>query len=116
MGDVVETDGDLCSVNVNGTVVKALSVNHSGVGGKSTLSLRPERVVLSPVDGSLPNVIPAKVEELIYLGDHMRTRFSICGSDDFVVKTPNSAGHIHLSEGDTVKLGWHAEDCRALDA
>jgi len=116
VGDVVETDGDLCTVKIDDATVKALSVNHGGVGGKSTLSLRPERVVLAPAEGSLPNILPAKVEELIYLGDHMRTRFSICGSDDFVVKTPNSAGHIHLSEGDTVNLGWLAEDCRALDA
>ena len=63
------------------------------------MSLRPERVEVSPAEGSLPNILPAKVEELIYLGDHMRTRFSICGHDDFVVKTPNSAGHVHLSGG-----------------
>jgi putative spermidine/putrescine transport system ATP-binding protein len=115
VGDVVETDGDLCSVKVGDDVIKALSVNHNGVGSKSTLSLRPERVDVSPADGSLPNILPAKVEELIYLGDHMRTRFSICGHDDFIVKTPNSAGHVQLSEGDTVNVGWLAEDCRALD-
>jgi putative spermidine/putrescine transport system ATP-binding protein len=115
LGDVVETDGDLCSVKVGDTVIKALTVNHSGVGSRSTLSLRPERVEVNPADGSLPNILPAKVEELIYLGDHMRTRFNVCGHDNFVVKTPNSAGHVHLTVGDNVNVGWLAEDCRALD-
>ena len=46
----------------------------------------------------------------------MRTRVSVCGHDDFIVKVPNSAGHVHLQPGETVKVGWQAEDCRALDA
>jgi len=53
---------------------------------------------------------------LIYLGDHIRTRFTVCGHDDFIVKIPNSAAHAHLRQGETVRIGWSAEDCRALDA
>jgi putative spermidine/putrescine transport system ATP-binding protein len=91
-------------------------VNVDGVGKRTTLSLRPERVMINPAEGSCPNVFDAKVEELIYLGDHMRTRVSVCGHDDFIVKVPNSSGNIHLTPGETVKVGWMAEDCRALDA
>ena len=61
------------------------------------------------------NVFDAKVEELIYLGDHIRTRASVCGHDDFIVKIPNASHHAMLNEGDTVKFGWSMEDCRALD-
>jgi putative spermidine/putrescine transport system ATP-binding protein len=61
-------------------------------------------------------VFEAKVEEQIYLGDHMRTRVRVCGDDNFIVKVPNAAGHVHIVPGDTVSVGWHAEDCRALDA
>ena len=57
-----------------------------------------------------------KVEELIYLGDHIRTRMHVCGHDGFIVKIPNSSAHAQLSEGATVKVGWTMEDCRALDA
>ena len=114
-GQVTETNGDLCTVQVNGDAIKALSVNHDGVGSNTTLSLRPERVTVGVEQGSYPNVFPAKVEEIIYLGDHVRTRFSICGHDDFIVKMPNTAGHIVLEEGRSIDVGWHAEDCRALD-
>ncbi len=115
-GTVVEDNGDTVKVAVgNGNIVEAKKVKVEGVGSPSTLSLRPERVVVNPEPGSLPNVFPAKTEELIYLGDHIRTRFSICGNVDFIVKIPNSAFHAAISEGDEVNIGWKAEDCRALD-
>ena len=117
MGEVTEINGKTCTVKAeDGSVIEALLVNAEGVGNPTTLSLRPERVFVRPAEGSCKNVFDAKVKELIYLGDHMRTRVSICGHDDFVIKVPNSAGHQHLKTGETVQVGWHAEDCRALDA
>ncbi len=116
LGKVEEDLGDTVKVAVDGGhEVVALKVKVEGVGARSTLSLRPERVVVSPPKGSMPNIFSAKAEELIYLGDHIRTRFTVCGHDDFIVKIPNSAVHAHLQEGDTVDIGWNAEDCRALD-
>ena len=78
-------------------------------------SLRPERITIRPEPGSMENIHSAQVRELIYLGDHMRTRVTLLGHDDFVIKVANSAGHQHLKVGETVMVGWHAEDCRALD-
>ncbi|MGD2171872.1 MAG: ABC transporter ATP-binding protein [Gammaproteobacteria bacterium] len=117
VGEVTEDLGDTVKVaidNDQGTVV-AKKINVEGVGVRSTLSLRPERVTVNPDAGSLPNIFSGVAEELIYLGDHIRTRFTVCGHDDFIVKIPNSAEHAHLREGDTVNIGWNAEDCRALD-
>jgi len=117
VGKVVEDDGDTVRVEVDnnaGTIV-GKKVNVGGVGSRSTLSLRPERVTVDPEGGSLPNIFSGIAEELIYLGDHIRTRFTVLGHDDFIVKIPNSAVHAHLKEGDTVNIGWNAEDCRALD-
>jgi putative spermidine/putrescine transport system ATP-binding protein len=116
-GKVTGVNGKTCSVEVeNGAKVEALAVNINRKGSSTTLSLRPERVFINPPDGSCPNVFEATVREIIYLGDHMRTRVHICGHDDFIIKVPNAAGHHHLKTGDTVKVGWQAEDCRALDA
>ena len=78
------------------------------------LSLRPERVEVGAKDGE--NVVEGQVRELIYLGDHIRVRMSVLGHDDFVVKVPNASHHATLSVGETAKLSWAAEDCRALDA
>lgn len=117
MGTVKEINGDTCHVELDdGGMVKALKVNVNGVGDRTTLSLRPERVEVDPPEGKYPNVFSARMEELIYLGDHIRTRANVCGHDDFIVKVPNAAGHVHLQEGETVNFGWTIEDCRALDA
>ena len=116
-GTVREIDGDNCTVQLDdGAMVEALKVNVNAVGDRSQMSLRPERVEVDPPEGKYPNVFEGKVEELIYLGDHIRTRASVCGHDDFIVKVPNAAGHVHLKEGEAVEFGWMIEDCRALNA
>ncbi len=117
LGKVTEDLGDSVKVDIDsGGVVHANKINVGGVGQRTTLSLRPERVVVSPEAGSLPNIFTARAEELIYLGDHIRTRFTVLGHDDFICKIPNAAGLINLEEGNTVTIGWNVEDCRALDA
>jgi len=118
LGTVTEDNGATVKVKIDNDagMVVANKINVAGVGVRSTLSLRPERVTVNPEPGELPNIFSGIAEELIYLGDHIRTRFTVCGHDDFIVKIPNSAAHAHLSQGDTVNIGWTAEDCRALDS
>jgi putative spermidine/putrescine transport system ATP-binding protein len=116
VGKVSGFTGKNCTVQVEGGgAIEALAVNVRSEGEQTTLSLRPERVFVRPELGSCPNIFDATVQELIYLGDHVRTRVTLLGHDDFIIKIPNSAGHQHLKTGETVKVGWQAEDCRALD-
>jgi putative spermidine/putrescine transport system ATP-binding protein len=60
-------------------------------------------------------VFVGTVEELIYLGDHVRTRVNVCGNDEFIVKIPNAQGYRIVSKGQQIQLGWLSDDCRALD-
>lgn len=113
----VESVADgLCSCRRDGGAEQLLALPIGvGAGEKAILSLRPERVfVRPPEDAALPNLFSARVEELIYLGDHIRVRLAALGSDDFVVKMPNAAGHGELRVGEEITIGWRAEDCRAL--
>ncbi|WP_252928547.1 ABC transporter ATP-binding protein [Aliihoeflea sp. 40Bstr573] len=115
-GKVEAMNGSSCAVRLtDGSLIQALPVNVSGAGEKTTLSLRPERVRIAPPDGTA-NSFEARVEELIYLGDHIRTRVSVCGNPDFIIKVPNADTSAWLAAGETVRVGWSAEDCRALDA
>ena len=117
LGSVSERHGDTCAVTtVEGEVVKALAVSCGGKGEATTLSLRPERVTVAPEPGSCPNVFDAVVEELIYLGDHVRSRLRLLGNEEFIVKVPNSGIYRPMRVGETIKVGWSAEDCRALDS
>ena len=115
-GTVVAAANESCVVALeSGEQVKALPVNIDGPNSRTILSLRPERVVLNPSDGECDTTVPARIEELIYLGDHIRTRMSVCGRDDFIVKVPNATRKWDLQPGVSVSLGWKMEDCRALD-
>ena len=116
-GRVKAIEGTTCTVTLDaGGEVQALAVNVDAVGQPTMISLRPERVQIDPTDGRLPNTVEARVEELIYLGDHIRTRVATCGTDEFIVKVPNASNQVALERGKTVRLGWRTEDCRALDA
>jgi putative spermidine/putrescine transport system ATP-binding protein len=116
-GKVVAVNGTGCQVEVEGGAkVEAVPVKVDGLGSPTTLSLRPERVRLNPINGACSNIFSAKVEELIYLGDHTRVRASVCGNQDFVIKVPNAEGVPDLAPGATITVGWKKEDCRALDA
>ena len=118
LGRVSSLNGRTCTVDLDqeGGQVEALAVNVAGEAARTTLSLRPERVTVNPPEGHCPNVFPARVEELIYLGDHIRTRVNLCGNEEFIIKLPNAQGHAVLKQGEEVRVGWAVEDCRALDA
>lgn len=116
-GTVKSISNNECNVEVpGGDTIRALAVNVDGANTDTTLSLRPERVVINPESGTCQNVVVGKVNEIIYLGDHVRTRMHLCGQDEFIVKIPNSHGHVHLNVDDEVSVGWQSDDCRALDA
>jgi putative spermidine/putrescine transport system ATP-binding protein len=115
-GTVQEVANGTCTVKLDsGDVVNAAAINIDGKGSRTQLSVRPERVTIDPKMGPSMNVLEGRIKELIYLGDHIRTRMSVAGHDDFIVKIANNADHVPLAEGSTVKVGWDTIDCRALD-
>jgi len=116
-GNIEHIDGNVCQVRLdNGDLVSADKVVEGGTGTDTTLSIRPERIELDPVAGSVPVTIDGTIEELIYLGDHIRVRMSVAGTDEFIVKVRNSTGRKTLQAGQKTSVGWSPEDCRALDA
>ena len=115
-GKVIDIKGEECLVELgDGTQLKADKVNVSAVGDKTTLSLRPERVEFDTHD-AMDNLVNGRIEELIYLGDHIRVRMNVCGNDEFIVKVRNRGEKRKLHVGDTVPVGWALNDCKALDA
>ena len=108
-------DGGLCEVDVGGCTVRALQVTSCQPGAETRLSIRPERVAVAPEPGAYTNEFEATVEDIAFLGDHLRLSLVVCGQPGFVVKIPNVAGHGAVLEGDRIRVGWTPTDCRALD-
>ncbi len=113
-GRVERIRGDVAEVEIEDSARgQALAINCSGMGTPTTLSIRPERVFIGDKG---ENRFDAEVEELIYLGDHIRCRMRVLGHDDFIVKMANAADHERLRVGQKTRVSWNTEDCRALDA
>lgn len=113
LGEVKARDGRWATVSVDGQEIRALAVNCGDVGSKTSLSIRPERVALGQQG---ENHLKAVVEELIFLGDHIRCRIKIGQNNGFIIKLQNTPDLPVLKQGEEIDVCWSAEDCRALDA
>ena len=116
-GTVEELSGDKALVRLaTGELIDATPVNVTQKGQQTLVSIRPERVEFKSEmmpDGA--HMIGAEVLEVIYMGDILRARLRVAGSDDFVMKMRNTQGQTRLSPGQQLKVGWHPQDARALD-
>ena len=98
-----------------GETIRALRVVPCRPGDATTLSIRPERVAIAPEPGLYSNELDAAIEDITFLGDHLRLRLNVCGRSDFIAKIPNVVGHGAVLEGDRIRIGWTPTDCRVLD-
>ncbi len=114
-GRVVGMAGEICEVETGGEIIRAIRIAPCQVGDATTLSIRPERVAVDPEPGLYTNEVEALIEDITFLGEHLRIRVSVCRTPDFVVKIPNTVGHGGLLAGDRVRIGWTPTDCRVLD-
>ena len=112
-GRVESMEGDTCVVDVEGLRIKAFPVARGRTGRDVVLAIRPERVGLAPNPGAYSNEFEVDVEDMVFLGDHLRLQTSI-GGTSFVLKIPNIVGHGGVLPGDRVRIGWTTTDCRAL--
>ena len=116
-GVIEKLDGQNAVVRLhNGEAIDATAVNIDKVGQDTTVSIRPERVEFKPE--LMPpgaHTVEAEVLDVIYMGDILRTRLRVAGSEDFVMKCRNTIGQTRLTPGEKIRIGWHPQDARALD-
>ena len=116
-GTIASLEGDKATVRLwNGDMIDATAVNVREVGQPTTVSIRPERIEFKPE--FMPpgaHTLPAEVLDVVYMGDILRTRLEVAGQDDFVMKFRNTLGQARLKPGETIRVGWHPQDARALD-
>jgi putative spermidine/putrescine transport system ATP-binding protein len=113
-GRIASRDGGLCRVRIDdGTEVTAQLVADLPVGSSVVLSIRPERVEIGDA-GTGSNRFDARLEEVIYLGDHCKLRLGLGGSDAFVAKIANTEAAAQMQRGDCVVASWRPEACLAL--
>ncbi|MDO5621881.1 MAG: ABC transporter ATP-binding protein [Paracoccus sp. (in: a-proteobacteria)] len=116
-GTIEKLEGSTALVRLaDGGLIDATAVNLREVGQKTTVSIRPERVEFkTEMMPAHAHRIDAEVLEVIYMGDILRTRLRVAGSDDFVMKCRNTLDQTRLEPGQKLSIGWHPQDARALD-
>ena len=117
-GVVAAMGNGRCLVRLDsGDEIDAKPVNVARVGERTKVSIRPERVeFLKHRLRPDAHTLKARVEEFIYMGDMFRTRLSVAGNDEFIIKSRNAPDQVRLQPGEMIEIGWLPEDCRALDA
>ncbi|MFV0302833.1 MAG: ABC transporter ATP-binding protein [Paracoccus sp. (in: a-proteobacteria)] len=116
-GVLEKLNGDSALVRLmNGESIDATAVNVRQVGQDTTVSIRPERVEFKPeLMPAGAHTVEAEVMDVVYMGDILRTRLKVAGSEDFVMKCRNTIGQTRLNPGQKIRIGWHPQDARALD-
>jgi len=114
-GTVQSIDGELCRISLDtGEQVTARPVNVTA-GVRTSVSVRPEQIVLRPAaGGEHGNRLQAKVDEVIYSGDHSQVRLSRADGSSLYAKVPAGEGD-GLAPGLDVEVAWAPAQGRALD-
>lgn len=112
-GVVVAIENNHCRVRLkNDAEVLARMGIPMNIGDITSLSIRPERVILAQAKN---NCLTGTIEELIYLGDHVRVRLNVIDNNTLMAKIPISAMQKHWTAGVTIPVSWYSDDACALN-
>ncbi|SAL48183.1 ABC transporter ATP-binding protein [Caballeronia humi] len=118
-GRVVNASEDWATLALSdGSVIRGRCELGLSAGDEAMLALRPERAHIPSAEGTHvdehSNVVHARVEELVYCGDHHRVHLKLGSRDDIVVKLPNTQRHALPSPGSAIDIAWRHDDCKIL--
>ncbi|BAN26904.1 spermidine/putrescine ABC transporter ATPase subunit [Caballeronia insecticola] len=118
-GRVVSANGEWATLALSdGSVIRGRCEQGLRAGDDAMLALRPERAHIAGADSTHAdehsNVVQARVEELVYCGDHHRVHLKLGSRDSLVVKVPNTQRHALPAAGSTIEIAWRHDDCKIL--
>lgn len=113
-GIVREARAERCVVDLSCGPVTACTGPGVGPGSNVVVSIRPERLRLASTADKSENRLRATVSSVTYLGDHLRARMIVGGTQALVAKLPNMPGLPPLAVGDHLNISWRPEDGLAL--
>ena len=107
-------DGEVRVRLGTGETIRAKASSFCRVGGRTSLSVRPERLHIGTVGAALDNRLPVEVAEIIYGGDHSMIRLRRPAGADLIAKVVAAEAE-GVALGQKLEVGWQAGHCRALD-
>ncbi|MGX8013597.1 ABC transporter ATP-binding protein [Mesorhizobium sp. ORM8.1] len=114
-GHVLSSEKNSCLVKLGeGKVVRARCEGSIDPGTRVRFVVRPESLQMAAEDGR-PNMFEVTVDELVYLGDHIRVTGKLDADRSVLVKLPATNQEISPI-GRQLKLSCREEDCFAFQA
>jgi putative spermidine/putrescine transport system ATP-binding protein len=119
-GSTESTANGRCMIRIKDTDtrIEGTLVEPVQEGGAVTVSLRPERVQIRVAEHTIGGrqgcSLAGTLREIVYLGDHVRARVALNGSEEFTVKRPIGEAHAIPDIGAAVELVWDPEHCRVF--
>jgi len=114
-GVVVKVEKEWCHVKTKGSlIVRARLKSEVQQGEKVNLTIRPERIQLSPSDRGDENCYTGEIKDIIYLGETIKYLVVLEGGERISVKSQNKEGHVLRERGRKVTLGWEAKHCSVI--
>ena len=113
-GTVTARDGDVCEVRLDGgEAIRATAIGNIAPGARVVTTIRPEHVGMDNGTGSYCNRLDARVDELVYHGDHSRIRATLPGGATLTICAPRGRG---IEPAEALPIGWCADRCFAFPA
>jgi putative spermidine/putrescine transport system ATP-binding protein len=109
-------DGMVRVVLAGGRGLWATQGDCGGTGTPAVVAIRPERIALVPGPAAdlSEDAIPARVQEMLYLGDHVRVRLALADGAEVMAKRPIAAADPRLVPGTEAAVAWQPEHAIAF--
>jgi putative spermidine/putrescine transport system ATP-binding protein len=113
-GVIVATHADHWVVRIdNHTCVHARAASPGAAGERVLLSIRPERILVSPPGNVPTNCFDAVIDQVVYQGDHIRVQARLLRGCNLVIRIASGARQASFRTGDQLRIAWNVNDCRA---
>jgi len=99
-----------------GKVLKVKDGTRSTSGARMVISVRPEKMSMSPHNGEHDNHLDATLDQYMYHGDHLRAIFKLDSGSTVMCKVTNPSLINQVVSGASVRIGWRSDECVAFPA
>ena len=80
----------------------------------ATAVVRPESIIEMTESNGLPNIFEGEIEEIIYLGEHVKYHIRLGNSTRIMAKWLLKADSNLYKQGERVRIGWDSTDMLAV--
>lgn len=116
-GTVQSIEGGIARVDTTaGGTIAAAAGKGLVAGGKTVVSVRPEKLFIQPTTNTHDNEIAAEHITHRYVGDFTRYYFRLRDGTKISAKELHILEARHLTRGEQSRLSWLTEDCIAFPA